>query len=56
MTLYMHCTIAVRPGGNDEEGNKPLAESEGSLHDLHDRTRRAAAVISKAKTRAMFDS
>jgi hypothetical protein len=50
------CTIAVRPEGNGEEGNTPSAESDSSLHDLHDRTRRVAAVISNAKTRAMLDS
>jgi hypothetical protein len=48
--------IQARPGGNGEVGSTAPAESEGSLHDLHDRTRRAAAVISKAKTRAMLDS
>ena len=48
--------IQARPGGKEKEGNSPSAESEGSLHDLHERPRRAVAVISKAKTRAMLDS
>ena len=48
--------IQARPGGEGREGNSPSAESEGSLHGLNERPRRAAAVISKAKTRAMLDS
>ncbi|XP_028418531.1 uncharacterized protein LOC114543944 [Dendronephthya gigantea] len=48
--------IQARPGGNGTEGNSPSGEAEGSLHDLHERPRRAAAEISKAKTRAMLDS
>ncbi|XP_028416058.1 uncharacterized protein LOC114539642 [Dendronephthya gigantea] len=48
--------IQARPGGNGTEGNSPSGEAEGSLHDLHERPRRAAAEISKAKTRVMLDS
>ena len=56
MTLYTVLLLFDQVEMMRKVRNKPLAESEGSLHDLHDRTRRAAAVISKAKTRAMFDS
>ena len=31
--------IQARPGGKGKEGNSPSAESEGSVHDLHERPR-----------------
>ena len=43
--------VQARPGGNGEERDTHVANSEGALHD---RARRAAAVISKMK--AMLDS
>ena len=45
--------VQAQPGGNGEERDTHVANSEGALHD---RARRAAAVISKAKTKAMLDS
>ena len=48
--------IQAQPGGKREEGNSTSVESRGSLYDLYERPRRAAAVISKAKTKAMLDS
>ena len=46
--------VQAQPGGNGEERETHVANSEGALHD---RARRAAAVInSKAKTKAMLDS
>ena len=43
----------TRSGGKMEESGYPAVESEGNLHE---RPRRAAAEISKAKTKAMLDS
>ena len=48
--------VQARPGGNGQGEDSPVAKSDGSLHVLHDRPRRAAAAISKAKTKAMLDS
>ena len=45
--------VQAQPGGNGEERDTHVANSEGALHD---RARRAAGVISKAKTKAMLDS
>ncbi|XP_028413913.1 uncharacterized protein LOC114536759 [Dendronephthya gigantea] len=45
--------VQSRPGGEREERDIPTAKPEG---DQHERTRRAAAIISKAKTKAMLDS
>ena len=45
--------VQAQPGGNGEERETPVANSEEAVHD---RARRAAAVISKAKTKAMLDS
>ena len=46
--------VQAQPGGNGEERETHVANSQGALHD---RARRAAAVInSKAKTKAMLDS
>ena len=45
--------VQARSGGKREERGLPTVESEGNLHE---RPRRAAAVISKAKTKAMLDS
>ena len=45
--------VQARSGGKREESGSPAVESEGNLHE---RPRRAAAEISKAKTKAMLDS
>ena len=45
--------VQARSGGKREESGSPAGESEGNLHE---RPRRAAAEISKAKTKAMLDS
>ena len=45
--------IQARPGGKGEAGNAPVTRTEGILHE---RTKRAAAVNSREKTRAMLDS
>ena len=45
--------IHARPGGKGEAGNAPVTRTEGILHE---RTKRAAAVNSREKTRAMLDS
>ena len=45
--------VQAQPGGNGEEREAPVANSEEAVHD---RARQAAAVISKAKTKAMLDS